>query len=253
MNAGVREGDFVMEAASQHSSAVTGRHAVFSIATNGYDRAFESCLRSQRDYCHRIGVPRFLVHGRPPWGIGAHDSAWLKATTMRHLLHRFPGGVLYLDADCEVMPDAPDFRQWDEREPRKSLFACLDFSDRLNAAVIYSRGAPEGRRLVRRLCWSAFVPSFFLPRSDRNLYENGHFIWLLKDSPAVHIMPQEWNAGLYRRPDRPYIIHHGGTTMRDAHGERPMALGARLHAAWVGFRLPFHAAWFRRCLRQPVD
>jgi hypothetical protein len=85
-------------------------HVVFSIATNGYEQHFKSCLESQRDYCRRLGVPHALVCGAPPRGISAGDSAWLKIPMMGHLLQRVKMGVLYLDAECEIMPGAPDFR-----------------------------------------------------------------------------------------------------------------------------------------------
>jgi hypothetical protein len=226
-------------------------HVVFSIATNGYEKHFAKCIQSQRDYCRRLNVPYCLIEGRPPWGINAHDSAWLKIPTLGNLANRVSGGVLYLDADCEVLPDAPDFRDWDETAPAKSVFACRDFSDRLNAAVVYCRSTNEGRRLLRHLSWSAFIPSFWLPRSDRNLYENGHFIWLLKASPHLEVMPQEWNSGLYRDRAKPFIIHYGGTEMRESKGETPLSLSARVHAAFVALRLPWHMAYFRSCLEIP--
>ena len=231
---------------------VKPRHAVFSIATNGYDKTFAHCILSQREYCKRLRVPYFLILGCPPWGIVAHDSAWLKIPVQHYLLSRFPGGVLYLDADCEVSSQAEDFRVWDRTHPEKSLFAALDFSNRLNAAVIYCRGNSAGRRLMWRLVWSACVPEFLLPREDRNLYENGHFIWVCKNNPHVYIMSNEWNAGIYCQLDHPHILHHGGTIMREARGERPMALRARLFAAWTGLRLPLHLAWYRRSLAIPV-
>lgn len=223
-------------------------HVVFSIATNGYEKVFANCIESQREYCRRIGVPYRLVTGRPPWGINAHDSAWMKVAVMHHLIQKVTGGVLYLDADCEVQKDVPDFREWDSREPTKSLFACRDFSERLNAAVIYCRSTPAGRQLVRKLRWSAFVPEPFIPRCDRNLYENGHFIWLLKNSPHVHVMPHEWNSGIYRPCTGPCIIHHGGTIMRESAVGTPMSLASRLNAALVALRLPRHLAYYKQCL-----
>jgi hypothetical protein len=229
------------------------RHAVFSIATNGYEKKFAFCIRSQQDYCRRLGVPYFLLQGRPPWGIGSHDSSWLKIPTLHYLLQYFRGGVLYLDADCEVLQHSDDFRIWDRDEPGKSLFAARDFSNRINAAVIYCRGNPQGRRLMRRLAWSAFVPEILIPREDRNLYENGHFIWVCKNATQLHILPNEWNCGIYNELSNPHILHHGGTIMREARGEQPTALGTRLFAAWTGLRLPVHMAWFSKCLQIPFE
>jgi hypothetical protein len=234
-------------------SETGGNHAVFSIATNGYEKEFDRCLKSQSAYCARLGVPYYLIQGSPPWGISAHDSAWMKVGALADLLKRHRQGVLYLDADCEVSKDAEDFRCWDLKEPGKSLFAALDFSNRLNAAVIYCRGTPAGRRLMRRLCLAAWVPEPFLPRRDRNLYENGHFIWVCKNSAHVHVMPNEWNAGVYRELPNPHILHHGGTIMRERRGEQPMSLRARFYASWTALRLPLHLAYFRRCLMTPWE
>ena len=233
------------------SSSTEAPHIVFSIATNGYEKVFEHCIQSQRDYCRRLNVPYCLIQGKPPWGINAHDSSWLKIPALRHLARRASRGVLYLDADCEVMPGAADFRIWDDQAPSKSVFASRDFSGRLNAAVIYCRSTAAGLQILNELCWSAWVPTFLLPRSDRNLYENGHFIWRLKASPHVEVMPQEWNSGMYSDSEVTYILHHGGTSVRESKGEKPQAFWARIHAAFVALRLPWHTAYFRPCLTAP--
>jgi len=223
-------------------------HAVFSVATNGYDRQFKHCIESQKAYCQRLGVPYFLLNGRPPWGIAAHDSAWMKIFMLQYLLKTFMAGVLYLDADCEVTRYSEDFRCLDRILPGKSLFAANDFSNRLNGAVIYCRGTLAGRQLMNSLALSAWVPQSFLPRVDRNLYENGHFIWICKKSPHVHVLDQKWNSGLYRDVERPNIIHHGGDVMRELSGEKPLSIRSRLYAAWTGIRLPIHMAWYKHTL-----
>jgi len=236
-----------------YKTAVHGEasHAVFSIATNGYEKVFAECIRSQSRYCQRLNVPYYLIHGSPPWGISAHDSSWLKMPALNYLLSRHSGGVLYLDADCEVLDSADDFRLWDAQQSDHSLFAALDFSHRLNGAVIYCRSTPQGRRLIRRILYASWVPEVFLPRSDRNLYENGHFIWVCKNDPNVYVLPGEWNSGVYRELDHPFIIHHGGTKMREASGEKPHKFLSRLRAAGSPIRIPFHMAWFGRRLTSP--
>lgn len=227
-------------------------HAVFSIATNGYEKAFDDCIRSQANYCHQLNIPYYLLQGCPPWGISAHDSAWLKIYALNYLLSRHSGGVLYFDADCEVSYRADDFRLWDAQQPDHSLFAALDFSNRLNAAVIYCRSTPQGRGLIRRILISSWVPEAFLPRGDRNLYENGHFIWVCKNDPNVYVLPGEWNSGAYSELRQPFITHHGGTKMRVASGEKPHNLLSRLRALGTPLRLPFHLVWFKRCLTRPL-
>lgn len=227
-------------------------HAIFSIATNGYEKVFANCIQSQRDYADSLKVPYFLIEGCPPWGINAHDSAWLKLPILYLLLQMYSGGVLYLDADCEVMQDAADFRAWDTQEPNKSVFVSLDFSNRLNAAVIYCRSTTAGKQLAGRLWLSSFVPERFIPPCDRNLYENGHLIWILKGCVHLHVMPGEWNAGLYRELAKPNIVHHGGTVMRETAGAKPHSLAQRITKLWTALRLPFHLIYFQRCLKRAL-
>lgn len=227
-------------------------HAVFSVATNGYDQQFKHCIDSHRAYCQRLGIPYYLINGHPPWGIAAHDSAWMKIIVLQYLLQRHKQGVLYLDADCEVASNSEDFRFLDAAYPDKSLFAANDFSNRLNAAVIYCRGTSAGRKLINTLAWSAWLPQTLLPSSDRNLYENGHFIWICKNSRHIHVLDQKWNSAIYREVERPNIIHHGGDIMRKRSGEKPLSLRSRIYAAWTGIRLPFHLAWYKPRLSNRV-
>lgn len=230
---------------------VTGDHVVFSIATNGYEIHFRNCLETQRDYCRRLGVPHVLVAGAPPWGISAGDSAWLKIPMMGHLLRHAAKGVLYLDADCEIMPGAPDFRSLGGTSADKSVFACHDFSNRINAAVIYARKTRSAVNAFRLLRWSAFLPVQCLPKEDRNLYENGHVIWFFKRRACFQLLPREWNHGIFDGKEGAYIFHHGGTAVRESGAAAPTKKTAwtqKVTEALVGFRLIPHMAYFKRHL-----
>jgi hypothetical protein len=121
----------------------------------------------------------------------------------------------------------------------------LDFSDRWNSAVLYSLATSSGRSLLMQLLLSSWVPEFLIPRSDRNLYESGHFIW------DLYVLPGEWNAGINREIEQTSVIHHGGTQMRISSGKKPFQLVSRLKALGTSFRFPCHMLWFKRCLTRP--
>ena len=233
-------------------------HAIFSIATNGYDVEFRQCLNSQKKYAESLGVPYYCLLGQPPWGISAHDSAWLKVFVLNFLLSRHSSGVLYLDADCEVTQSAPDFRGLDTEFFSKDIFMPLDATHRVQACFIYCRGTKRGRFFAKKLCLSSFIPSRFLPREDKNLYENGHIIWLSKTFTGLHILPQEWNSGLGNNGvicQSPYVLHHGGEVMRKKNNANPFSLIQRFNAALTGFRMPFHLLWYKPNLNhqnQPI-
>ncbi len=190
--------------------------------------------------------------GAPPRGISAGDSAWLKIPMMGHLLQRVKMGVLYLDADCEVMPGAPDFRSLGGPGPGESVFACHDFSNRINSAVIYARKTGVAVRAFRLLRLASFLPATCLPREDRNLYENGHVIWFFKRHAAFRLLPRSWNHGIYDGKDGAYIFHHGGTAIREKDEIAPPekhGWGRKVTDALVGFRLISHMAYFKQRLR----
>ncbi len=232
---------------------IPGSRLLFSIATNGYDRHFAGLLGGQRAFAERCGAEFWVARESPPWGISAHDSAWLKIAILAEALARGFEWVLYLDADCEVRacPSPVDTLAADPA----AVFVCHDFSHRINAAVIFVRNGPEARRLFRRLRWSAFRPTATLPPADRNLYENGHVIHYLKGEPAVRILDNRWNCSIYGEVADPFIFHHGGTPIREA--RKPAAIPrwaqwrARLADATTGFRLALHQAHYARTLPAP--
>ena len=228
-------------------------HAIFSIATNGYDVQFRHCLDSQKKYANRLGVPYFCLLGCPPWGISAHDSAWLKVFALDYLLSRHSSGVLYLDADCEVTKNASDFRSLNSQFPSKDIFMPLDGTQRVQSCFIYCQSTRRGRLFVRKLCLSSFIPSRFLPKKDKNLYENGHIIWMSKSFRGLHILSQEWNSGLGNNGvifDNSNIVHHGGEVMREKNNANPFDCIQRFNAAFTGFRMPFHFLWYKNNLKK---
>jgi hypothetical protein len=71
-----------------------------------------------------------------------------------------------------------------------------------------------------------------LPKSDRNLYENGHVINLAKKSPTVHIINPKWNYNfntILEEYENEYICHGRGTwTKKPRSKEKTLSLSQAL-------------------------
>ena len=238
---------------SATATSAAGPVLLFSIATNGYEKHFAALLEKQRAFAAAIGAHYWVAQGRPPWGISAHDSVWMKIPLIVQALRRGYAWVLYLDADCEVLDCPSPVATF--AGGRESIFVCRDFSGRINSAVIFVRNTPEAQRVFRRLWRSSFRPAGALPPEDRNLYENGHVIHYLKHEPAVRVIENRWNCSIFREVAEPFIFHHGGTPVRAAQPAPPRPRWSRLRgkiaAATTGFRLPWHAAFYFRQLPRP--
>jgi hypothetical protein len=179
---------------------------VFTIAQNGYGTAFLSCIASQRAYAKRIGADYVSVT-KPRRIPAAALSAWLKVPLMLHALESGYDWVAYIDADCEVKPDAPDFRNELGSSP-KQVFMALGRSGRVNSGVMIARRGPESTSYFARVLASATEN---IPADDRaNLkYENGNVIYVTNLTDAVATLPAEWNNSL--DPDlADYIRHYTG-------------------------------------------
>ena len=187
---------------------------IFSIATNGYDRHFERHLASQRCLADAMNATHWVVMGSPPWGISAHDSAWLKVPLLLRALSLGYRWVLFLDADCEVRVLKSPFDGLDDGEG--AIYLCRDFSRRMNSGMILAHNSGAARRLLRKLMISSLVPGFLLPWEDRNAYENGHVIHFWKNEPQVRIMDSRWNWTTEEGEDGAFIRHYGGWTARPA-------------------------------------
>ncbi len=182
------------------------RTLVYTIAQNGYGTAFLSCIASQRAYAKRIGADYVSVT-KPSRIPAAALSAWLKVPLMLHALESGYDWVAYIDADCEVKPDAPDFREELASSP-KQVFMALGRSGRVNSGVMIARRGDESEAYFSRVLASATEN---IPAEDRAdlKYENGNVIYVTRLTDAVDTLPAEWNnsvdPGL-----RDYIRHYTG-------------------------------------------
>lgn len=225
---------------------------VFSIATNGYDRHFERHLSSQRRLAEAMNARHWIARGSPPWGISAHDSAWLKVPLLSRALSLGFRWVLFLDADCEVRVLKSPFDG--VGDGGGAIHLCRDFSGRLNSGMMLVQNTGETRRLLRKLMLSSIVPGFLLPPADRNAYENGHVIRFWKNEPQVRIMDNRWNWTTEEGDGEAIIRHYGGWTARP-----PAGPGEGVSKRWrrrfnellTAPRLMLNASYYGRLLPRP--
>jgi hypothetical protein len=187
---------------------------VFSVALEGFDRAFADCLQTQRAYCHRFGF-RYTLVDRAPERLSRDEAAWLKTPLIRAALSAGYEWVAFLDADCEIRPHAPAFpdhlRMLSEA---KCVFMAPGFSGRINSGVVFVRSDPESIRFFDTIL--ANVDTEVPDPADRVGWgENGHFIHYGKDDPAVYLLEHHsWNNNS-RLDEQSYIQHYVRGPLRE--------------------------------------
>lgn len=162
---------------------------VFSIALNGYKQGYRRCLESQKNYARGIGADHAVV--TKPRVNDPALAAWLKVSLLDRALDSGRDWVAYIDADCRVAPEAPDFSEYfGDRD--ESVFMAKGRSGRLNSGVIFVSNASESRFFLQRVLESATedVP---LQHRKNLKYENGNIIYVAETYGGVGDMGVEWN------------------------------------------------------------
>ncbi|PNW55017.1 UNVERIFIED_CONTAM: hypothetical protein BEN50_08955, partial [Euhalothece sp. KZN 001] len=152
---------------------------------------FRDCLNSQKEYDFKHNYHYQALTESPPSGISGTMSGWLKIVTICRLLRKGYQKVFFIDADALVRDYAPPIETI--LEEKKDIYVSYDFSNRINSGVILVRNSKASQSFFRKLHWMSDIPGGFLPKEDRNLYENGHFIFLAKKEPSVKIISNKWN------------------------------------------------------------
>ena len=184
---------------------------VFTIALGGYDVLFESCIETQRAYCDRYGY-HYLVVKKAPRFLLPTEAAWLKVPLLRSALDAGWEWVAFIDADCDLREGAPPFAErFENLGAEKSIFMATGFTGRLNSGVIFAKNTAAADGFFRAIMVSADEK---VPREDWAPYENGHFIWIGKNSPDVHILDHSlWNNNSRLDPEC-YIQHYSAGRLR---------------------------------------
>lgn len=183
---------------------------VLTIATNGYGDFLRDHITSQQEYAARHGYHHVALTKTPPWGISAANSSWLKIPMMlRYLTHGYER-VLFLDADAMVMDRAPALEAM--HAPGKSVYMAKESSGRFNAGVIMCLASRDATAFLRAVYGMADWPASWLPRRDRNLYENGHVIYVSRfRRDCIQTIDSRWNYTSHTHLPDPsdYFVCHG--------------------------------------------
>lgn len=162
---------------------------VFSVALNGYDKAFKRCLESHEAYAERIGADHFTAL-RPVVPDPAY-AAWMKLTLILSAFDHGYDHVAYIDADCEVRASTPSFVGMLDRSERPILMA-NGRTGRINSGVIFARADHVAAVWLRSVVES--VTENISDEDRANLrFENGNVIALERRLNGVGELPPIWN------------------------------------------------------------
>ena len=174
---------------------------VFSIALNGYQWRYRSCINSHRAYCQKHGFD-YTVITRPTFTRLGAECCWLKLYLIEAALNSGHQRVLFLDADAYVQPQCPDITQIEAAE--KDLYLANGFSGELNSGVMYFRNTPQVRQWLQRLL--ANSTTAVAETSLVGWGENAHVIHFAKGYEGLKVITSQWNNTFDENADD-YIRH----------------------------------------------
>lgn len=184
------------------------RSLVFTIAQNGYGFAYKRCIESQRRYADSIGAA-FVSIAHPPRVSEAAQSAWLKIPVLLEALKSGYDSVAYIDSDCAVSADAPNFNDALPSLAEGRIFMAQGASKRINSGVIIAGGGTPAIPFLEQVMGSITTT---IPEDDRRSlkFENGNVIYCARISGVVDDLPVVWN-NTYDPALRDFIRHYTGS------------------------------------------
>jgi hypothetical protein len=186
---------------------------LFTVATNGYDEIFKDCLDSHQAYADRQGYKYVAFTKSPPGGISGCNSSWVKVAIILRALEKGYENVFFIDGDALIRDYTPPIDTLFRDD--KFVYMSVESSGRFNAGVIIVVNDRQSIKFFQQLLLRADIPNAMLPKSDRNLFENGHVINLGKNSPIVETINPKWNYNsntiLLNPDDKEYVSHGRGT------------------------------------------
>lgn len=160
---------------------------MFSIAQNGYNFTYSKCIKSQMLYASKNSYDYVLVN-RPHSVSSSAESSWLKIPLIIEGLRRGYEWVFFVDADCEIHPQAPKIESIEV--PGKSLYLVHGNSGRVNAGVIIAKNTADTKAFFQQVLSAAEMD---VPEEDKAPYENGHVIHYSKGCKYMYILDKRWN------------------------------------------------------------
>lgn len=184
---------------------MTGKTLLYSVALNGYGTSYKAAIRSHAAYAARLGADYVCV--TKPFVNDPAIAAWLKVPLLETGLAAGRDWVGYIDADCIVRTEAPDFR--DAISPGSmDVHLAEGRSGRVNSGVIFAKNSESSRSYVRTIMESMVQP---ISEEDRAglKYENGNFIYIDRTVAKADRLPLSWN-NTYDASLHDYIRHFTG-------------------------------------------
>ncbi|WP_237692998.1 hypothetical protein [Rothia nasimurium] len=182
---------------------------VFSVGLNGYAFGFRKALESHQKYSERIGADYFVASK-----LKVNDpaiAAWMKVTLIDKALEAGYDYVAYIDADCEVQGDTPNFIDLFDGST-KSVLMAKGVSGRWNSGVIFVENTHESRMWTQALLKSITEP--IAEEHRKNLrFENGNIIAVESKLNCVTEIDYRWNNSYQSKSD--YIHHYTGKFKND--------------------------------------
>lgn len=161
---------------------------VFSVALNGYQWRYRALLRTHQSYAQKHGFDYQAVT-KPGHSALGLEVAWLKVRLISAALKAGYQHIVFLDADTRVADHAPDITQ--QADSQAEIFAAKGFSGRFNSGVLVVKNSEKTQSFFERLL--TIATSAIPEEDDVGWGENGHFIFLAKQSKLVAELDPRWN------------------------------------------------------------
>lgn len=185
---------------------------VFSIALEGYEDTYGSCIETIKQYTKAHDYDFELINSSPR-DLLPIEAAWLKLPLIVAALKKGYEWVAFIDSDIDVRPFTPAFDQQLEKEDTsKSIFISTGKSGRLNSGVIFVKNTPESLAFFEGIIAKC---DLMVPEEDRTAFENGHIIHYGKTSNEIFVLDHDaWNNNSKLNP-KSYLQHYSSGNLRD--------------------------------------
>jgi len=184
---------------------------VFSIALEGYEKTFEACIESQKEYCLKHNYQYVLINTSPR-KMKPKEAAWIKIPLILAALNTGYEWVAFIDSDCEIRENTPPFDAYFADEAEKSIFMATGKSGRLNSGVIFIKNEPAAVEYFKTILANADIT---VPSEDRTSFENGHIIHYGKGNNNIYVLDHTiWNNNSLLNQES-YIQHYSSGILRD--------------------------------------
>lgn len=188
------------------------RTLVFTIALEGYESTYRSCIDTISQYAERNKYDFELINSAPRQLLPI-EAAWLKLPLILEALRNGYEWVSFIDSDIDVRAFTPSFDSYLENlRGTKSIFISTGKSGRLNSGVLFVKNTKESLAFFENVLKHCDMR---VPEEDRTAFENGHIIYFGKQSRDFYILDHDmWNNNSSLNPDS-YIQHYSSGELRE--------------------------------------